>query len=120
MTRGPIDPPITGRSIDFPVSLSVSVTVPVTILLPSIDPPLLLSLLAAAQFSAKISPLRAVGKRAASGCRSGRVGDPSQALLPPQELHHGKNPRGGERAGQGGTQRLSNRAELYSFLIGKG
>ena len=40
LTRGPIVPPITGSSTDFPVSLSVSVTVPVTMLFPSIDPPL--------------------------------------------------------------------------------
>src|SRR5271165_3538791 len=63
MTRGPIDPPITGSSVDFPVSLSVSVAVPVIMLLPSIDPPLSLSLLAVAGFSAKIGLLRALGKR---------------------------------------------------------
>ena len=50
MTRGPIVPPKTGSSTDFPVSLSVSVTVPVTILLPSIDPPLSLRPQAVAGF----------------------------------------------------------------------
>src|SRR5271166_3341902 len=113
MTRGPIDPPITGSSVDFPVSLSVSVTVPVIMLLPSIDPPLSLSLLAVAGFSAKIGLLRALGKR------THQVVDPAQALVPPQGLHHDKNPRGGEGPGQSGAQRLSGRAELYSFLIGK-
>src|SRR5438132_3922858 len=40
ITRGPIVPPSTGSSTDFPVELSVNVIVPVTILFPSIDPPL--------------------------------------------------------------------------------
>src|SRR5437763_17071774 len=44
MTLGPIEPSMTGNSNDFPVALSVNVTVPAgamtLVLLPSIDAPL--------------------------------------------------------------------------------
>src|SRR5215469_3301391 len=119
MTRGPIDPPITGRSIDFPVSLSVSVIVPVTMLSPSIDPPLSLSLPAVACAVQNRPPANAWQTRPSTR-RSSCVGDPPQALLTPQNLHHAKNSRRGERPGQRGTQRLSNRAELHISLLGKG
>src|SRR6516162_2716012 len=98
MTRGPIDPPITGRSTDCPVPLSVSVTVPVTMLLPSIDPPLSLSLPAVPDAVQNMRVARA-WQTPASSRRLGRVGDPCEALLPPQNLHHYKNPRGSQRAG---------------------
>src|SRR6266403_4304340 len=120
MTRGPIDPPITGSSIDFPVSLSVSVTVPVTILLPSIDPPLSLSLLAVGLMQCKNRPVERTWQTRVSTRRSGRISDPTEALLAPQDLHYDEDARRGERTGQRGAQRLGNRAELGSLLIGKG
>src|ERR1700722_18277067 len=52
--------------------------------------------------------------------RSGRIGDSSKALLAPQDLHYDEDARRSERTGQSGTQRLGNRAEFGSLLIGKG
>src|ERR1700730_1637341 len=112
MTRGPIDPPITGRSIDLPVSLSVSVTVPVTMLLPSIDPPLSLSLLAVAGFHSENKPVAGTWQTATSSRRSCCVRDPSEALLLPQSLHHDQNPQRAERAGHRRAQRMSAGATL--------
>src|ERR1700757_1604554 len=120
MTRGPSDPPITGRSTDLPVSLSVSVTVPVTILLPSIDPPLSLSLLAVALMQRKNMLVEPAWQTRVSNRRSGRIRDACHAFLAPQDLHDEKDAGGGGGAGQGGTQRLRNRAEFGSLLIGEG
>ena len=38
--------------------------------------------------------------------RSGRIRDPSKALLAPQDLHHREYTRGSKRTGQSGPQRL--------------
>src|ERR1700749_3940800 len=78
MTRGPIVPPNTGSSTDFPVSLSVSVIVPVVILLPSIDAPLSLRLHAVAGFGPKIGLLLALGKRAP------QLADPAASAIRPR------------------------------------
>src|SRR5438128_2084019 len=93
MTRGPIVPPITGSSTDFPVALSVSVIVPVTILFPSIAPPLPLYPLAVAGFGQENRlpegdwQTRALSRQP----RLGNVADPSQAFFAPEKAHHFEN-----------------------------
>src|ERR1700757_2902613 len=105
MTCGPIVPPSTGSSTDLPVELSVNVIVPVTILFPSIDPPLSLCPQAVAGFDRKIGFSHAIGKSALGlSPRLGSVRDPTAALLRPQHLHPpedtGRGRRSGERSAQ--------------------
>src|SRR6267378_2173445 len=101
MTRGPIVPPSTGSSTDLPVALSVNVIVPVTILFPSIDPPLSLCPQAVARF----------------GLDS--LGYPTAALLTAQHLHHPEDAGRGRRSGKRGAQRLGHRAQPHPLLVGK-
>src|SRR6516225_3119643 len=97
MTRGPIVPPSTGSSTDLPVSLSVNVIVPVTMLLPSIAPPLSLRPGAVAGFRQDNRPLGQDKQIRVSACRrkSHRIGDAAHGLLPTQYLHYLEYPRGG-------------------------
>src|SRR6516165_9335349 len=117
MTRGPIVPPSTGRSTDFPVSLSVNVIVPVTMLSPSIDPPLSLCSRAVAGFRDENMLLGCDWQTRASGCRwqIHRVRDPAQGLLTPQHLHHLEDARRCARSGQGSAQRLGDGTKVYAF-----
>src|ERR1700730_9805990 len=107
MTRGPIVPPKTGSSTDFPVALSVNVIVPVTILFPSIDPPLSLCPQPVAGFDRKIGFSHAIGKPALGRCHClGSVGDPTAALLWPEHLHHPEDTGRGRRPGECSAQWL--------------
>src|SRR5208282_1666134 len=121
MTRGPIVPPSTGSSTDFPVSLSVNVTVPVTMLLPSIDPPLSLCPRAVAEFRQENRLLGRDWQTRVSACRREIYGicDPAKSLFTPQYPHHLEDPRRGGRAGQGGAQRLRHRSELCPVFGGE-
>src|ERR1700737_2328316 len=102
MTRGPIVPPKTGSSTDFPVALSVNVIVPVTILFPSIDPPLSLCPQPVAGFDRKNRLLardwqtRALGRSHSLGS----LGAPTAALLWSEHLHHPEDSRRGRRRGE--------------------
>src|SRR5215471_11463581 len=122
MTRGPIVPPSTGSSTDFPLLLSVNVIVPVTTLFPSIAPPLSLRPQAAAGFRPENRPLAPDWQtRASGGRRRARdIGNSRQALLAPEHLHHLEDTRRGQRAGQRGAQRLGDGTELCSFFVDKG
>src|SRR5271170_3377446 len=119
MTRGPIVPPNTGSSTDFPVSLSVSVIVPVVILLPSIDPPLIAEPAGGCLMQCKNRPVARAWQTPASTHRSGGVGNPAQALLPAENAQHFENAGGRERAGQRCAQRLSQHSETYVPLLGE-
>src|ERR1700730_18377046 len=107
MTRGPIVPPKTGSSTDFPVALSVNVIVPVTILFPSIDPPLSPCPQPVDGFDRKNRLLpRDWQTRALGRCHwLGSVGDPTAALLWPQHPPPPKDTRRGRRPGEGRPQR---------------
>src|SRR5215469_5945654 len=117
-TCGPIVPPSTGSSTDFPVELSVNVIVPVTILFPSIDPPLSLCPQAVAGFDRKIGFSHAIGKPAlARQRRLGSVSDPTAALLWPEYLHHPEDTGRGRRPGERSAQRLGHSAEPDSLAV---
>src|SRR5467141_4905431 len=121
MTRGPIVPPSTGSSTDLPVALSVNVIVPVTILFPSIDPPLSLCPQAVARFGLENRLLggdwqtRLLRHR----CRLDSLGYPTAALLTAQHLHHPEDAGRGRRSGKRGAQRLGHRAQPHPLLVGK-
>src|SRR5437016_8861153 len=89
MTCGPIVPPSTGSSIDFPVALSVNVIVPVVILFPSIDPPLSLCPQAVAGFGQENRLLERDWQTCAlrRQRRLGNVGDPCEGLRAPEHFH---------------------------------
>src|SRR5712691_10121000 len=115
MTRGPIVPPSTGSSTDFPVALSVNVIVPVVILFPSIDPPLSLCPQAVAGFGQENRLLgrdwqtRALQRHR----RLGDIGDPPEAFLAPEHFHHPKDAGRGRRSGKYRAQRLGHGAQFY-------
>ena len=68
----------------------------------------------------KNRPVERTWQTRVSARRSSRIGDPSKALLATQDLHHNEYTRRSNRTGQYGAQRLGNRAELGSLLIGEG
>src|ERR1051326_5594130 len=105
MTFGPIEPSITGSSIDLPVALSVSVIDPVTaptfVLLPSMDH---LDVTPAGggrcvAENSRWEPIikrrsdfaiqyRICEKNSRSGRSTRRIGDAPEALFAPKYLHH--------------------------------
>src|SRR5882724_3568477 len=118
ITRGPIVPPSTGSSTDFPVELSVNVIVPVTMLFPSIDPPLSLCPQAVAGFDQKNRLLARDWQTAHYANRPlyctrrlGYVGDPAEAFRSPEHLHHPEDTGRSRRPGERGPQWLRHGAE---------
>src|SRR5579875_3842444 len=126
MTRGPIVPPSTGSCTDLPVASSVSVTVPVVRLLPSIDAPhiaaprrRLFDIRQNMPLSWDSQTLALSRSREITGRRGEDVGNPAEALLASEHGHHGEDAGRGCRAGQRRPQGLRDRPELHPFLLGK-
>src|SRR5580704_1881141 len=130
MTFGPIEPSMTGNSIDLPLALSVNVIVPAGTMtlgvLPSIDAPQCFrpqavagsgaeNRLPGADYQTSFGFCNAIShmRRAVSLRRAGgRVGDPRQGLVAAEHFHDFEDAGRGDGAGQRDAQRLRRGAEF--------